>query len=553
MPQIINTNVSSLNAQRNLNKSQADLSVSLQRLSSGLRINSAKDDAAGLAIAERMTTQIRGLDQARRNANDGISLAQTAEGALQSSGDILQRIRELSVQSMNATNSTSDRTALNAEVQQLLQELQRIATSTEFNSQKLLDGSFTAATFQVGANANQTITATSGNFTTSAYGNYRLGGLAAYTQTGQGDMVKGSSEAAKMITIGASDASAITSGSITVATAAGSKDIPVTTGQSAAAVAAAINDANLGVRASALTQFVLGANDTAGASATSGTAFGQGMSYSFLMSTDVSGNNGTAPAAGYTTVAFTIGGTSTGSIAAAASDLNAAAQAFNDVSGKTGFVAKVVKTDQGHFGLMLTSETGSDLRLVNNSATGQNVIIETTKAIDGDTTTSGNIASNGTLSATPAATTWTAGAGSWISGQLILDSQSSFSVKANTAANFMLATGSTYAGQIQAVEKLDISTVESSARALAIVDSALSSINSQRARYGALQSRFESAIANLQTSSENLSASRSRIRDADFAQETANLTRAQILQQAGVAMLSQANALPQQVLQLLQG
>jgi len=550
MPQVINTNVSSLNAQRNLNKSQSELAMSLQRLSSGLRINTAKDDAAGLAISERMTTQIRGLDQARRNSNDGISLAQTAEGALQSSGDILQRIRELSVQSMNATNSTSDRAALNAEVQQLLQELQRVAANTEFNGQKLLDGSFTAATFQVGANANQTITATSGNFNTSAYGNYRLGGLAATTQTGPGDMVKGSSESSQLVTVGTvGDTSAITAGSITVSSAAGSKTINITDGQSAATVAAAVNDANLGVRASALTQFVLGADD-ANTAATSGTAFAQGLSYSFLMATDTNGNNGTAPASGYITVAFTVGGTSSGSIAATASDLNAAAQAFNDVSGKTGFVAKVVKTDNGHFGLQLTSETGSDIRMLNNSATGQNVTIESSKAFDGDTTTNSSTTS-GTLNATPAATTWGAGQGSWITGQLILDSDRSFSISATTQANFLKTAGTTYAGQLQAVEKLDISTVESSARALALVDSALAAINNQRARYGALQSRFETAIQNLQTNSENLNASRSRIRDTDFAQETANLTRNQVLQQAGMAMLAQANALPNQVLQLL--
>ena len=164
MPSFINTNISSLNAQRNLNASQSSLTTSLQRLSSGLRINSAKDDAAGLAISQRMTAQINGQNQAQRNANDGISLSQTAEGALQSSGDILQRIRELAVQSANASNSASDRQALNAEVGQLTSELDRIAQTTQFNGQNLLDGSFTSASFQVGANAGQTITMTSANF-----------------------------------------------------------------------------------------------------------------------------------------------------------------------------------------------------------------------------------------------------------------------------------------------------------------------------------------------------------------------------------------------------
>jgi flagellin len=176
MAAIINSNLNSLTAQRNLSQSQASLSTSMQRLSSGLRINSAKDDAAGLSIAERFTSQIRGMSQAARNANDGISMSQTAEGALGAAGGILQRVRELAVQSANATNSASDRAALNAEVGQLTSELDRIAKSTQFNGQNILDGSFTSAQFQVGANAGQTITATTANFSTSAYGNYLHGG-----------------------------------------------------------------------------------------------------------------------------------------------------------------------------------------------------------------------------------------------------------------------------------------------------------------------------------------------------------------------------------------
>ena len=164
------TNVSSLNAQRNLSASQAGLTTTMQRLSSGLRVNTAKDDAAGLAISERMLAQVKGMDAARRNANDGISLAQVAEGALKSSTNILQRVRELAVQSANASNSASDRKALQAEVGQLLTELDRIAQTSEFNGQKLLDGSFGTANFQVGPNANQTIAASMKNARTQSYG-----------------------------------------------------------------------------------------------------------------------------------------------------------------------------------------------------------------------------------------------------------------------------------------------------------------------------------------------------------------------------------------------
>jgi flagellin len=191
MPQVINTNIMSLNSQRNLNASQEALQTSLQRLSSGKRINSAKDDAAGLAISERFTSQIRGLNQAVRNANDGISLSQTAEGALAEAGNILQRVRELSVQSANATNSASDRQALQSEVGQLVSELDRISTNTEFNGQKLLDGTFGTAIFQVGANANQTIQTTTSNFRTSQYGDYRVAGAmtsaAGEARTAQGE------------------------------------------------------------------------------------------------------------------------------------------------------------------------------------------------------------------------------------------------------------------------------------------------------------------------------------------------------------------------------
>lgn len=548
MPQIINTNIASLNAQRNLNRSQGDLYTSLQRLSSGLRINSAKDDAAGLAISERMTTQVRGLDQARRNANDGISLAQTAEGALQSSADILQRIRELSIQSMNATNSASDRSALNAEVQQLIQELQRVAATTEFNGQKLLDGSFTSAIFQVGANANQTITATSSNFQTDAYGNYRIGATAATTQTGIGDLMKGQTPNAQRTrtTAAQSNESPInTAGTLTINTATGTTIIDYGVGASAFDVAAAINQASLGISASATTQFVIGADDAnAGA-----TRFQQNTTYSFMLSTDSTGpTGGAAPAAGYTVVSFTTGGT-TGAISSA-DQLNAAAQAFNDAAGKTGFTARVVKTDGGQFGLHIINENGKDLRI--NNISGTTVVMEDVRAIDGDPAADSSTFNLAT-SPTASATSWDNNEGYWITGQLTLDSEKSFSITDSIGGvGGFMTTNTVSAASLQAIGNADISTVYSASRTISMADSALSAINNQRARYGALQSRFESTIVNLQTTSENLSASRSRIRDADFAAETAVLTRNQILQQAGTAMLAQANALPNQVLQLLQ-
>jgi flagellin len=564
MPQTINTNIASLNSQRNLNTSQSALAVSLQRLSSGLRINSAKDDAAGLAISERFTAQIRGLDQARRNANDGISLAQTAEGALQSSGDILQRIRELAVQAANATNSAGDRAALNSEVQQLTQELQRIATTTEFNGQRLLDGTFATAMFQVGANANQTIVANSGNYQTNAYGNYRIGGLAAFKESGVGDLVAGTTGSAgdaygdSLLALeGTGDVSGVTgaaaAGEFRITSANGAFDVFYNAGASAADIAAAVNLTNSGVRATAITEVVLGDED-----AGSG-GFAQNSSYTFYISTDYSGS-GLDPK--YTTISFKTGGTAGDAKVNSADQLNAAVQAFNDAAGKTGFSATVVQTENGNWTIKLTNEAGKDLRIMNDSAatnadgTDLGVLVSDIAVLDGDTNTADSLASD-LAAATDAAGTWADGDGTWYTGRVIFDADKAFSITTTVDDVFQdagapgAALAGTYGAQLQTVAKMDVSTYDAALRTLSIVDSALTSINGQRARYGALQTRFENTIQNLQTTSESLSASRSRIRDADFAAETAALTRAQILQQAGTAMLAQANAVPNNVLTLL--
>jgi len=545
MASVINTNISSLNAQRNLSMSQSSLATSLQRLSTGVRINSAKDDAAGLAISDRMSSQVSGLDQAQRNANDGVSLAQTAEGALQSSTDILQRVRTLSVQSLNATNSSSDRAAMNSEVQQLTQELQRVSTTTQFNGQNLLDGSFTSASFQVGANANQNIVATSNNFQTAAYGNYRVGGLAATTQTGVGDLAEGSTAGATMLNYGTGDKSKITASTLTLNTSSGSTVVNYNAGASASDVATAINQAGTNVRASASTQFVLGADDAAAGAG----GFQQGTSYTYNLSSDTAANDGSKPAGGFTTVSFTTGGSNGVGATSSADQLTSAAQAFNDASGKTGFTASVVRTDNGQYGVKISSATGQDLRIAADNATSS-VSVEDMSVVDGSKATASVLAGQ-KVSANAASGAWAAGEGDWMTGQITLDSAKSFSATEATTAQFMTAAGTAQAGQLQKVSELDVSTVDAATRTLAMVDSALNTIDDQRARYGALQNRMSSAITNLQTTSENLSASRSRIRDTDFASETANLTRNQILQQAGTAMLAQANALPQQVLTLL--
>ncbi len=378
MPQVINTNVLSLNAQRNLNTSGSQLSTSLQRLSSGLRINSAKDDAAGLAISERFTAQIRGLNQAARNANDGISLAQTAEGALAEVGNNLQRIRELAVQSRNATNSSTDRAALQVEALALKTEIDRVATTTSFNGTKLIDGSFSNQVFQVGANVGETMTV-------SGIVNAQSSAL-------------GSSSIAQVTGAAASAFTAITAGDFTINTV------------SVGAIAADTNAAN---RASSVMA------------------------------------------------------------------------AVNSYASQTGVYATILASAPTQ--VVLSSSSAITVGLANTATT----------------------ATTGLTAATTATST-----------------QTGFAA-------------------------LDISTTAGADAAITAMDAALSAVNTGRAQLGALQNRFSSVVNTLSTTSENLSASRSRIQDADFAAETANLTRAQILQQAGTAILAQANAVPQNVLSLL--
>jgi len=513
MAQTINTNIQSLNAQRQLSKSQSSLSTSLERLSSGLRINSAKDDAAGLAIASRFTSQIRGLDQARRNANDGISLAQTAEGALSSSQDILQRIRELAVQSANETNSASDRAALQAEVGNLTSELDRLAQTTQFNGRALLDGSFTYAQFQVGANANQTITATSANFRTNAYGSFRMGSQVAdpthTAEPSRGSLVTGGTATTIASTIEATSRIAA-DGTFKINGGLGSADINYLAGASARDVAGLVNakTGQTGVSASALTEVKL-------------SAMTADTSYSFQLASD----NGNA-----VTIAFTTGGKIN------ADGLTSAVNAFNDKASTTGVSARV---DDAGTSIVLTNSAGNNITLDTlANASGAYELTSFANAEIGGKTINHVVAANAADTAV-------------VTGELTLDSDKSFNVTGATADDWL--TGASTSAQQQTVATADVSSKDAANRTIAMIDGALANVASQRARYGALQNRFETTVTSLQTTSENMSASRSRIQDADFASETAALTRSQILQQAGIAMLSQANALPNQVLTLLRG
>ena len=486
MPQVINTNISSLTAQRNLNTSQTALSVALQRLSSGLRINSAKDDAAGLAISERFTSQIRGLNQASRNANDGISLAQTAEGALAEVGNNLQRIRELAVQSANATNSASDRAALSSEVGQLISEINRVATQTEFNGTKLLDGSFSAKVFQVGANAGQTIAV-------SNIVDTRSGSLGSYTLA--------------------------VDGTATGATTAAAADLTAGNG---VAVSPATLTVTAGGVTSAAVSYVVNSGADAIATAFNTAAGGLGVTATAQNSTTLASLSGAG------TVSFTLNGTAVTAVITDQNDLSSLVSAINGAQGTTGVTATFSSTST-KASISLSTLDGRNISALNftHSVAASTVAFGTSTLTTGGTDsaiTTGTVtlASAKTLSVNNAEVTGYAAAGT------------------NTAAFTSLAA-------------LNTSTPEGAILALGVLDAALASVNGGRAELGAIQNRFSSTIANLQTTSENLSASRSRIQDADFAAETAALTRGQILQQAGVAILAQANALPNNVLALLRG
>jgi len=524
MASVINTNVASLNSQRNLSASQSSLNTSIQRLSSGLRINSAKDDAAGLAISDRMNSQIKGMNQATRNANDGVSMAQTAEGALSSSGDILQRIRELAVQSSNSSNSASDRQALQTEVTQLSSELNRISNTTEFNGQKLLDGTMGTANFQVGANAGQLISMTGSNFQTNTYGNNNI------SSNGVAAAATSSAKEGSFTINGALGSETIK----TTAAVAGTPAVPGgvdgdgnqlpdtpavagVKGSTAKSIASDINNktAKTGVTASATTEMNLKM---------------EAGSYSFTLQSD----NEKA-----VNISFSVGGS-----ASNATDYASAINAINAQSANTGVTAQY---DSKEGGIKLTNATGENIAIANGATANTKLEVRNYQA-DGKVPTAADLdltAANATAVA---------------NGRVSFDSENSFSVTdaagsatpATSGSGFNLAADGN-ASKLKSVASLDITTFEGSQAAIKIADAALAKVNGQRAQYGALQSRFESAISNLSSTTENLSASRSRIVDTDFAAETAKMTRGQILQQAGTSMLAQANSLPNGVLSLLRG
>ncbi len=504
MPQFINTNVASLNTQRALNMSQTALQTSLQRLSSGLRINSAKDDAAGLAISDRMTSQIRGINQAVRNANDGVSLAQTAEGALQEITNNLQRVRELAVQSANATNSTSDRAALDQEVQQLLAEIDRVASQTSFNGQNVIDGNFGNAIFQVGDKVGQTITLNlSSSMRTDAIGQIAQG-------TSSVEVTTANLTGTGTIAVGLN--SAVTIGAATAGQSAGQSV------GSAYAKANAINGAGVsGLTTTASNNIELQVGDA---------VLANGETFQLRIN-------------GATIFDYTSTGANTITSQTIVDTINASQ---ND----TGVSAVLNGTN-----LLLSTTDGRDIAI---GQTGTGVAGTEGVSVGTQTTTTLNGVTyyQGTIGTYANATDGSVDATAVNGGRLTLTANETITVAGDGAILGFAAANTTIAKDSTTISTVDVKTVDNAEDTMYRVDAALSSVSSLRSTFGAIQNRFQSVIANLQTTAENVTAARSRIKDADFAAETAELTRNQILQQAGIAMLSQANAAPQNVLALLQ-
>jgi len=485
------TNTASLNAQRNLSSSSESLATSMQRLSSGMRINSAKDDAAGLQISNRLTSQINGLGVAQRNANDGISMAQTAEGAMQESSSILQRMRDLALQSANGSNSAADREALQKEVGQLQTELTRIAETTSFGDTTLLDGTFGTKSFQVGANANETISLGLSSIKATDIGTKRLD--LAGTTAGLGEATAAAGDA--------TGANGVTAAGLTIVGKNGTAEtITTALNMTASDIADQINAqaSKTGVTADARTQVQMSGLTATGA------------------------------------LSFELNGSVISANAETTSDFASIITAVNEKSGSTG-VSAALDTDTG--AMVLTDETGKDIKIANFVSAGDVDVngMEYDGTIGGTTTTL-----TGATATTDSAV---------IVGSIRLNSTESYAVTSGDVTLGGVTTA--VSSESISVDAVDLGTQEGAQNALNIIDGAIAQIDSQRSTLGAIQNRFGHTISNLSNIQENVSASRSRIQDTDFATETATMTKNQILQQAGTSILAQANQLPQAALSLL--
>jgi flagellin len=584
MALVINTNVSSMNAQRQLNGSGMALDRATERLSSGQRVNSAKDDAAGLAIANRMTSQVRGLDQAVRNANDGVSLVQTAEGALQESTNILQRMRELAVQSSNGIYNDADRTTLNAESKQLKAELDRIASTTSFNGKNLLDGSFGSTKLQVGALAGQGLDLKVGNFTTNALGgsatdvvgsattlaavkalvvdtwtvndtkiqdlstgttlddeikliNASLDGKGAVASaavdvkgTSVGTGVLQGTGATSILTLTVLDANA--NNQTYILTGTNNMDELVAKINSETKIEAKLNEKGRLVLHAEGAQTITVAD---GSTNNAATGLVDGATQFSLQFTDTS-----ADKRGVKIEVDATAGTDALLIAAGinGTDDN------NTVQGASvSAVAAVTKVGDLNI-------NGVDIKAISLVATATTNATEIIKRLNEQSAQTGVVASLGTWADGAAAAATDAIQLTSVNGDPISIKYGADATAATVLAQFGLKERNAQEGA-GSVSSVDISTQAGAQKAISILDKAIDQVSTQRADLGAVNNRLDFTVSNLANISEKTTAARSRIIDADFAAETANLSRSTVLQQAASAMLAQANQRPQNVLSLL--
>lgn len=566
MAQVINTNVSALTAQRNLNKSQSAMQTNLQRLSSGLRINSAKDDAAGLAISNRFQAQVNGLTQASRNANDGISLAQTAEGALDEVTNGLQRMRTLAVQAANDTNSSSDRQSIQLEIDQIVSEINRIGGTTQFNGKNLLDGSNKEFSFQIGANSGQQLSVKMGDMRASALGQQP----GAVQTVGTRVALSGDTVGNIGVSSGGSTSSsgvAVASGDVTLSVNGGAQNVDI-----------------------ALARYGGDITQRSGAelTTTSGTYYGAGVAKDIATRVNSIRKLGEVDSTGKTVLEgvyatarteFNISDAVSGDVGVAGTSGMPALENSNVGAGKLqNDSLKINGVDVGPVNLQ-ENDAGGDLVNAINSKTnitgvsasvdkdgrlnlaaedGRDIIIETKDAV------ASNLIFNGGGGAVNGAgntdNDFTGGLNLRISGQVTYSATDTIVASGATMKSAGLASGQAVSAgrdiqqNVQAkgtIANADVTTIQGANTLMKSVDSALEQVDSFRANLGSAQNRFEMTIRNLDNVSENLSAANSRIRDADFAAETTAMTRNQILQQAGISMLSQANAQTQNVMSLL--
>jgi flagellin len=506
------TNMNAVSAARNLGTAQTQVDKSMVALSTGLRVNRAADDAAGLAISEKMKAQINGLNQAGRNAKDAISLVQTAEGALGEIGNMLQRMRTLALQSVNDVNTVSERSSMQKEVSQLQTEITRLAQASEFNGQKLLDGTFQSKRFQVGANSGQEIALSIGSVSSTGLGVNTL------TSSSASDSLSAARTAAST----AAQSSGLTAQTLTVTGALGQATLNVSADVSANAVAEQINQntGSTGVTAQARTALRLSSLSATG-------------NISFTLAGDKAGNTALSGITTKTTINTQITNTS---------DLSDLVASINERTASTGIQASV--DSSGKSALVLYAEDGRDIVL--EGFTGANISVQ---GLSADSTDGVGFSDVGT------AQTLTSGStdSTRVGGYVQFNSANALNVQVGGGSNATLLSGASGVNNstLYRVSSITVANIDGASASIGILDASIEQVNNLRASLGAVQNRLQSTVANLSTSSENLQFANSRVRDADIAMESSELARAQVLMQAGVSVLAQANQQPQMALKLL--